>query len=64
MYRTDQKLTLQKLKFSMAGYEGLTNNERMLLSETGREFSHLLESFGKNENITKFLNVWLLEDPI
>ena len=36
----------------------------MLLLETARDFYHLLKSFNKNENIKKFLNVWLLEDPI
>ena len=48
----------------MAGYKGLTKNEKMLLLETDRDFFHLLESLGKNENIKKFLNVWLLGDPI
>ena len=49
--KTDQKPTLQKSKFSIAGYKGLTNNNIMLLSETARDFLHLLESFGKGENI-------------
>ena len=49
--KTDQKPTLQKSKFSIAGYKGLTNNNIMLLSETSRDFLHLLESFGKGENI-------------
>lgn len=49
--KTDQKLTLQKSKFSITGYKGLTNNNIMLLSETARDFLHLLEGFGKDENI-------------
>ena len=36
----------------------------MLLLETARDFYHLLKRFYKNENIKKFVNVWLLEDPI
>ena len=34
------------------------------LLETARDFFHLLESVGKTENIKKFVNVWLLKDPI
>lgn len=34
------------------------------LSETTRDFLYLLEAFGKYENLKKFVNVWLLEDPI
>lgn len=49
--KTDQKLTLQKSKFSIASYKGLTINNIMLLSETARDFLHLLEGFGKDENI-------------
>lgn len=49
--KADQKLTLQKSKFSIASYKGLTINNIMLLSETARDFLHLLEVFGKDENI-------------
>ena len=62
--RVDQKLTLQKMKFSMHCYKKLTNNVMLSLSETTRYFFYLLESFDKNENIEMFVNVWLLEDPI
>ena len=54
-HRVDQKLTFQKLKISMQDYEKLTNNN--MLTETARDFFHLLESFGKNKNIKKFVNV-------
>ena len=54
-HRVDQKLTFQKLKTSMQDYEKLTNNN--MLTETARDFFHLLESFGKNKNIKKFVNV-------
>ena len=54
-HRVDQKLTFQKLKISMQDYEKLTNNN--MLTETDRDFFHLLESFGKNKNIKKFVNV-------
>ena len=64
---TDQKgkkLTLCKLKFSMNAYEKLTENEIKKLSESAQDFFHLIHSFGKNEQLTNFVNVWMLEDPI
>ena len=39
----------------MQDYEKLTNNN--MLTETARDFFHLLESFGKNKNIKKFVDV-------
>ena len=60
----DNKLTLVKLKFSMNSYENLAENETKKLSETAQDLFHLIHSFGKNENITNFVNVWMLEDPI
>ena len=60
----DNKLTLVKLKFSMPSYKKLTENETNKLSETAEDVFHLIYSFGKNENITNFINVWMLEDPI
>ena len=48
----------------MGGYKALLNAEISSLSKFARDFFHLLESFGKNENITNFVNIWLLEDPI
>ena len=64
MDRIDQKLTLDKLKISMGSYKALSNAEILSLSEASRHFFQLLERFGKNENLTKFVNIWLLEDPI
>ena len=32
----------------------------MSFSEIARDFFHLLESLGKNENVKKLVNVWLL----
>ena len=31
---------------------------------TAQDLFHLIQSFGKNENIANFVNVWMLEDPI
>ena len=60
--RKDNKLALVKLKFSMNGYDKLTEKKIKLLWETAEDFFHLIHSFGQNENITNFVNAWMLED--
>ena len=62
--RKDNKLTIVKLKFSMGGYDRLTEKEIHELSETAQDFFHLIHNFGRNEKITNFVNVWMLEDAI
>ena len=52
--KKDYKLTLIKLKFSMNGYKNLAE----------KEIFSLIYGFSKNGNITNFVNVWMLEDPI
>ena len=61
--RKDDQLILMKLKFSMTGYNNLTRTEVSNLSSTAQDFNHLVESLDKNEKITTFVNVWMLEDP-
>ena len=60
----ENKLSLVKLKFLINSYKNLTENEIEKLSETAQDLFHLIHSFGKNENITNFVNVGVLEDPI
>ena len=60
--RKYNKLTLAKLKFSMNGYDKLTEKKIKLLWETAEDFFHLIQSFGQNENITNFVNAWMLEE--
>ena len=60
----DNKLTMVKLKFSMNSCEKLAEKETRELWETAQDLFHLIHSFGKNENITNFVNVWMPEDPI
>ena len=48
----------------MNGYDKLTEEEIKELSETAWDVFHLTSSFGRNENITNFANVWMLEDRI
>lgn len=60
--RKDNKLTIIKLEFSMGGYDRLTEKEIHGLSETAQDFFHLIHNFGRNEKITNFVNVWMLEE--
>ena len=46
----------------MNGYDKLTEKKIKLLWETVEDFFHLIHSFGQNENITNFVNAWMLED--
>ena len=48
----------------MNAYEKLAESEIKKLLESTQEFFHVIHSFGKNEYLTNFVNVWMLEDPI
>ena len=60
----ENKLNLVKLKFLINSYKNLAENEIEKLLETAQDLFHLIHSFGKNENITNFVNVGMLEDAI
>ena len=60
----DKKLTLCKLKFSMNAYERLWENKTKKLSESAEDLFHLIHGFGKNEQLTNFVDVLMLEDLI
>ena len=63
IYQKDKKLTLCKLKFSMNAYTRLKENEIKKFSESAQDLFRLIHSFGKNEELTNFANVWMFEDP-
>ena len=51
-------------KFLIDGYKTLTEKEIFNLSTAAHEFTFLIYNLSKNENITNFVNAWMLEDPI
>ena len=61
--RKDNK-TLVKLTFSMNDYDRLTEKEIKKLPGAAQDFFHPIHSFGWNQNITNFVNVWMLEGLI
>ena len=59
-----KKLTLCKLKFSMNAYKRLKENKIKNFSEGAQHLFCLIHSFGKDEELTNFANVWMFQDPI
>ena len=64
MTRTDNKLTLAKIHFSLKNYNHLFKKNIGKLSTTAHNLFHFIESFGKLHNITDLVSVWMLQDPI
>ena len=62
MDRTDKKLTLCKVKFSLSACKELTEDEILSLSDTARQFFYFVQSFGNKLKL--FLNIWMLEDRL
>ena len=48
----------------MNAYEKLIESEIKKLLESAQDLIHSINSFGKDEQLTNFVNVWMLEDPI
>ena len=59
-----KKVTLCKLKCLRNAYDKLNENEHKKPLESAQDFFHLIHSFGKNEHLTNFVNIWILEDPV
>ena len=64
MDRTDDKITLCKIKFSLSAYKELRKDEILSLSETARHFFYFIQSFGNKLKLRIFLNIWMVEDRL
>ena len=64
MNRTDKKITLCKIKFSLSAYKELSEDEIISLSDTGRQIFYFIQSFGNKLKRRSFLNIWMLEDGL
>ena len=64
MTRTDQKITLCKVKFNLAACRDLTKNEVDSLSDTARNFFQFVQAFGIKLKLRGFVNIWMVEDRI
>ena len=64
MDRTDDKITLCKVKFNLSAYKHLTENEINSLSETARNFFYFIQAFGIKLKLRGFVNIWMVEDRL
>ena len=64
MTKTGSKITLLKIKFSMNMCKNLNKAEIDNLSDTARDFSYFLKSFGNKLKVCNFVNLWMVQDTI
>ena len=64
MDRSDNKITLCKIKFNLGAFKNLTEKEIDSLSDTARNFFRFIQAFGIKLNLRSFVNVWMVEDRI
>ena len=64
MDRTDKKITLCKVKFSLSACKELTEDEIRSLSDTARQFFYFVQSFGNKLKLRSFVNIWMVEDRL
>ena len=64
MDRTDNKITLCKVKFNLGNCKDLTEDEIMSLSVTARQFFYFVQSFGNKLKLRSVVNIWMVEDRL
>ena len=64
MDRTDNKLTLCKIKFNLGACKHLTKDEIDSLSDTSRNFFYFIQAFGIKLKLRGFVNTWMVEDRL
>ena len=64
MDRTNNKITLCKVKFNLSACKKLTENEINSLSETARDFIYFIQAFRINFKLRGFVNIWMVEDRL
>ena len=64
MNRTDQKITLCKIKFNLGACKELSKEEIDSLSDTARDFFYFVQAFGIKLKLKSYVNIWMVEDRI
>ena len=64
MDKSDQKITLCKIKFNLGACKKLSRYEINSLSDTAREFFDFIQAFGIKLKLKSFVNIWVVEDRI
>ena len=61
MNRSDQKITLCKIKFNLGACKDLTKKEVDSLSDTARNFFYFIQAFGLKLKLRSFVNIWMVK---
>ena len=64
MDRSDNEITLCKIKFDLAACKQLSEDEIISLSDTARNFFYFIQTFGNKLKLRSFLNIWMVEDRL
>ena len=64
MNKTDQKITLCKIKFNLGACKELTKKEIDSLSDTARDFFYFIQAFRIKLKLRSFVNIWMVENRI
>ena len=64
MDKTDQKITLCKIKFNLGACKELSKKEIDSLTDTARDFFYFFQAFGIKLKLRSFVNIWMVEDRI
>ena len=62
--RSDNKITLCKIKFNLGACKQLSEDEILSLSDTARNFFYFVQAFGNKLKLRSFLKIWMVEDRI
>ena len=64
MDRSDNKITLCKIKFNLGACKQLSKDKILSLSDTERDFFYFVQAFGNKLKLRSFLNIWMVEDRL
>ena len=62
--RTDNNLTLCKIRFNLGACKTLSKEEIDSLSDTARNFFRFVQAFGIKLKLRNFVNIWMVEDRL
>ena len=62
--KSDQKITLCKIKFNLGACKDLTKKEVDCLSDTAPNFFYFIQAFGLKLKLRSFVNIWMAEGRI
>ena len=64
MDKTNQKISLCKIKFNLGACKQLSREEIDSLSDTARDFFYFVQALGIKLKPRSFVNIWMVEDRI